>query len=290
MLLGLPNVSRYFNRELSLEFPEQNGVGAPSGSTDQETEEVVQTNNMPVGDVVDQLAQILQLDLSAATNPDAKNQLVVSAVEELVLKLHELSGIPEDDGQGEQPMQGGEGEYPEDGGDQEFEGDDEEQFADEGDGEEFNDEEPIDEEVDDEPVEREQAPPPKRKSVAASFPQRIVNALILSREQQLTQLCKQGKFTPAVLVDLKAQYCTPQNAGLVLSMDDDAGDDGFDRLVAIFNANAPVVVFGEKSGLQTQLSVLDGEGQPLALSADPSVNQNPLHRSAERRAEKAKGK
>jgi len=285
MLLGLPNVSRYFNRELSLEFPEQNGVGAPSGSTDQETEEVVQTNNMPVGDVVDQLAQILQLDLSAATNPDAKNQLVVSAVEGLVLKLHELSGIPEDDGQGEQPMQGGEGEYPEDGGDQEFEGDDEEQFADEGDGEEFNDEGD-----DDEPVEEEQAPPPKRKSVAASFPQRIVNALILSREQQLTQLCAQGKITPAVLTELKSQYCTPQNAGLVLSMDDDAGDDGFDRLVATFNANAPVVVFGEKSGLQAQLSVLGASGEPLVLSADASVNQNPLHRSAERRAEKAKGK
>lgn len=268
---------------LSLALPQQNGIGAPVDEANSPA--MPAPDQAPVGDPVDQIAQILQLDLSAVATPESRNQLVVQAVEDLVLKLHELTGAPEsDDGMQDDGQNPDEMQTEQEGGEQEFEGE-------EDGGEEFEGDdtgEPVEEDGGEEDpyAEEEQQAPPRRKSLAASFAPRVLEAISLSRDQQITNLVAMGKCTPANANKLRQRWCSAESAALVLSMDDDA-DDGFSNVIAALDSNGPVMVFGERTGAQSKISILDGTGE-LACSQDGEVNVVAANAAA--RAEKAKGK
>ena len=252
--------------------------------------------DMPVGNPIDTIAQMLGLDLTNAISPDQQGQVVVEAVETLVNKLHELTGqeMPEDqefvegqdDGEDENEY---DGEYDnEDGDGEEYE--DEEEFDDEHEREEddVEEEEEYDDSEDEPEEEFEQQPQrrrphPARRGFSASLdtspiPQKALKLVCTAREIQINQMIADGYITPHTAKQLKQDYCTPKALSLALSMDDESSD-GFDKVCNTLVKNGKVITFGERSGEQTGLSTMDAsDGKLYELSHDEISNpkKNPL--------------
>jgi len=255
------------------------------------------SSQVPQGAYIDQIAQILQLDLSGATNPDQQGQMAVKAVQELVLKLHELSGMPESDDE----MQAGEGEEL---GDQdqdvedEYASDDEGDVPDEESDEESEDDPEMEESEDDFEDEDSDEPPqpPARMRRRRSMPlsldysepvnRRLLQQVKGTRKQRILALSAQGLLTPFEAGQWIHKYCTNKSCGLALSHD----NDPFDDAVALLTSSGRQMVFGEQSGPQNDIGVLGGDGKLLSLSADEiaSPQKNALLRDADKRSEAKK--
>lgn len=112
------------------------------------------------------------------------------------------------------------------------------------------------------------APPmaaaPAPRPIAAS----LVTMAKKSRDQDLTNLVKEGRITTAVAEGLRKQYCGEE--AIKLSLDDDAPNDGFDSLVASLSLNEPRKV-GEKTGVQSQT---DAKTNPLLKDAQNRADES----------------
>ncbi len=236
----------------------------------------------PMGDPVDTIAQMLGLDLSSAASPDQQGQMVVSAVETLVLQLHQyydqygpVDGVddPNDGMNPEEESQSG--DEPQDGEDPDQE-------------EESSEDTETDPNEEEEP--EEEAPPvQKKKGFAASFESdspvrvnpRVINGLKKAREVQLISLAQEGYITPVMLKELKNEFCNDESLSLSLSLDDNAVDD-FDKTVSRFIKNGRILALSQETfGSQDQY-------RTLSQHRGESDDANALVKSAEAIAEKRK--
>jgi len=286
-------------QELSLEFPPKRDTegGDPSTSDPVANQRMQQTtqspavtlqDNIPMGDPMDTIAQMLKLNLSVAASPEQRNQVVISAVEGLVNKLHELSGMPESDDQmsGEDQMyddgSGDDGEEESD--DEEYEDEDEDDGSDD---EEYEDDGSDDEEYEDENEEEEEPP---RNGFAASHDiatnGKALQALQKYRTGTISNLVQSGHLIPASAEKMVRKYVSTESLGLSLSMDTDQPDD-FDEQVEMLLANGPVISYQEKTSSQTGLQRMSEQGLLELSAADLQTNKNPMVAEAERRAAEA---
>lgn len=240
--------------------------------------------NVPMGNPLDTIAQMLGLDLSAMSSPSQQGQAVTSAVESLVLKLHAYYDAY-GDVEGGEPQDGA----PEGDEDQEFEDD-----SDEGgnpppgqgqDVEQDDDEPPEDDE------DPQQGPPAKaKKGIAASFgiSPRILQTAVRARKSEIFLLSQQGYVSPVTAKELISDYASEDAILLSLSQDDESADE-FERVTALIRKNGPILRFGEGSSNQSNLSVLSTDGSTLALSAEElTTAKNPMIADAERRSAQVK--
>lgn len=241
--------------------------------------------DVPMGDPITTIAQMLQLNLTSVSNPEQQSQMVVQAVEALVLKLHELTGQPT----GEDVQQGEDEEF-DDPNAQEV---DEYQEGQEGQDDPNN---PQEEPEDDDPEQQQQVPP--RRAIAASLDTDFVPASQISgqavrlattgRKAQILQLAKEGYVTPIAMQKLIQRFCSPSAIDLSLSLDEN-DVDSFDEEVEFIQANGKVVNFGEQSSHQSQLSRMKHNGQltDFELTNDELItDENPLVASANARKKK----
>ena len=236
--------------------------------------------DIPMGNPVDTIAQMLGLDLTNAVSQDQQGQIVVQAVEQLVLKLHELTGAPDDDGQ-------------------QVDDQDNDQFADDETG---NPDGPTDdeqtEEGQDEETEAPQEQPPspqpnqKKKGFAAAFDtapsKKALSLAADGRKMKIQHLAIQGYITPIIAKELTLEYCSVGAVSLALSLDSDTPDD-FDRVCNVLQRNGKVVRFGEVSGAQTELSYMNAsDGKLYSLSQDELQDEkkNPLLANAVSRSKR----
>lgn len=261
----------------------QSAVGSQLPGQIQQAANQQQVNlNAPMGDPVDTIAQILGLDLSAASSPDQQGQMVVSAVEALVLQLHQyfdqygpIDGQPTDDGMQDDDTQ------------ENFE-DDGNEGAEDGEGQETTstgaDDQGVDESEDAGTDDGSDSAPPapfkKKQAIAASFDTsfapatispRVLSMAKQSREMKIKSLCQGGYITPTVAKELSQVYCSSSALSLSLSLDE-GQDDGFDRECALFEMNGPVLRMGENFAEQTNFRTLEHNrdtrnNEPSALVA-----------------------
>jgi hypothetical protein len=253
--------------------------------------------NAPMGDPIDTVAQMLGLDLSAASSPDQQGQMVVSAVEALVTQLHQyvqqfgyLNGQePDEDMQDDDQLQN----YEDDGN----------EGAEDGEGEDTDDsqadEDGTDEDQADDgtgqPDPNQPSPFKKKQSLATSFDNpfdyqqpaptgRALKIAAQARNLQIKELVEGGYISPVVATELSQEYCSVNALSLSLALDDNE-IDGFDREIARFKKNGPILQMGhEWSNTQTQFRTLDhsrGESSP---------EESPLVKAAEATAKKAEQK
>jgi len=119
--------------------------------------------------------------------------------------------------------------------------------------------------------------PATSKTPQVALSQNIVETLKNARKVQLDHLLAERKVTPAVYKRLSDRYLTD----VALQMSNEY-DDGFNDVVADYEANEPINSGKGKTGIQ---------GKTLALSkdGDDDLNDNPLIRDAEKRAKAARG-
>ena len=257
--------------------------GAPQqqvmGGQNQLQENAPLNPDIPMGNPVDTIAQMLGLDLTNAISQDQQGQIVVQAVEQLVLKLHELSGIPDsaDQPNDEQP---------------------DEEFAEDETGESDG---PMDDEQNEEGEEEEEQapqdypaakPPQKKKGFSAAFDtapsKKALSLAADGRRMKLQQLAIQGYITPVVAKELTQEYCSVGALSLALSLDSDTLDD-FDKVCNVLQRNGKVVRFGEVSGAQTELSFMsaaDGKLYELSQAELQDEKKNPLLANAVSRSKR----
>lgn len=246
-----------------------------------------QLNNpdVPMGDPIDTIAQMLGLDMTNMSSPEQQGQFVVQAVETLVTKLHELSGQPDETGV-EQQLDDNtdpdvESEFEE--GSPEYQEDDN---SDQGDETESND------------SQQQNSPPPKaaksnpfakKKGVAASFGDslqispKIVKVAADGRKLKIQHLVSEGYISPYAAKLMLSQYCDSES--LALSLSDEDSSDGFDEACNLLLANGKVIQFNEITPGQHSGLLLGGHEVDLTPEAlqDPKVN--PMIADAERRVE-----
>jgi hypothetical protein len=223
----------------------------------------------PIGDPIDQIAQMLGLDLSNTSSPDQQGAKVVQAVEALVSKLHELSGESECD-----PEMDSEEDDPNEDPSEEYE--------------DPNEGDPNEEATDDPESDPENDIPPARNKfkgggLSLALSHGALRLAISGREAKITHLMGEGFISPAMGKQLKADYCSKQAISLALSLDEDASDE-FDKVCALFKKNGRILKLSEESGPQTGLSRLDPEDGSLENILDTS--KNPLLANAISRGKK----
>lgn len=229
----------------------------------------------PAGDPIDTIAQMLCLDLSSAANPIQQGQMVVAAVEQLVMQLHQLTGEPQQDDMGGDPSQQDDGGAFDDIGDPNADPSQEQ------------DDPSQDDPSQDDPQQQDDKPqfPPKRKAaVAASHEmERALEMSQSARVSEIRSLVQEGYLSPVVGKRWIDKYASIDALSLALSQDADEDDYEWQRESVI--ANGRVLSFGEQSGPQTELSVLEANGNAIQLSADEIVTtKNPLIASAAARS------
>lgn len=220
--------------------------------------------DVPMGDPIQTIAQMLCLDLSTFSSPDQQGQAVVTAVEALVNKLHELSGQPVEDAVQDSEQE----QYTDPGAEQEYQSDQDQPQEAEDSGEDSE------ENTNDEP------PPQQRRPIAASFsemgiPQRVLKVAGAARTLKIQQLAASGHITPATAKALSLEYCNVNALSLSLSLEDDEVDN-FDKTVQLLERNGPVINFGEQSGPQNKLSRIKPTGMMTSFDTDQELTEEEL--------------
>lgn len=104
---------------------------------------------------------------------------------------------------------------------------------------------------------------PEPVPVAASHLEMLAD----NRSLKLDRLVSTGKLTPAARKKIEERWCSKD--ALTLAFSNDTADDGFNAVLAVFDANEPVIAFGENTSRQTLTdpSVTDPAKNPLLRNA-----------------------
>lgn len=215
-----------------------------------------------------QIADMLDIDLSSVANAEQGTELAVNAVYDLVMKLHELSGNADQEGEEVDPNAA-----PEEGEEVDPNAAPEEGEVDPNAAPEEGEEE------------EEEFPPKKKKqAIAASFSPLMLSMAKENFSLKLDHLAETGCIQPHIVKEIKKQCLTDEAIGLALSNDQGpAPMFSFDDMVKLFSANGPTISFVEKTGHQSAINLPQGVKLELSEAEQKSAATNPLVADAESR-------
>ena len=201
------------------------------------------------------LAQLFQLDLSAAPSDEAASQIVVNTVQEMAVNMHDMNS---------KLIALGCNDYNEDGEEEEIE--------------------PANEQEENEVTQQQHTAVAASLDETPKFSNTVIKMAAKGRIGEVRGLVAEGYLTPAAGKKILDKFATDKAIGLSLSMED---SDGYEEMVEVIRSNGPVVVMGERTGAQSVLQQMSGE---LQLSNDEisDPTKNPLMAEATKRFEAAK--